>query len=109
MRNTLSLILFLSLAAASPAQQTFSVSHFNQYQVDEAQSSLALVTGGQSKFLSFADDAYINTRATRASAMLAAPLVFVGYGLEIPEKNLDELAGLDLKGKIVVYLAGSPS
>src|SRR5437016_6662098 len=166
MRNTLCLILFLALAAASPAQQTFPVSHFdgnswwshvkfladdslegrdtgsegllkaqayaveqlqksglepagsngfyqpvhfNQYQVDEAKSSLALVTGGQSKFLSFADDAYINTRATRASAMLAAPLVFVGYGLEIPEKNLDELAGLDLKGKIVVYLAGSPS
>jgi Zn-dependent M28 family amino/carboxypeptidase len=29
--------------------------------------------------------------------------------LKIPEQNLDELAGLDLKGKIVVYLAGSPS
>src|SRR6202795_4730469 len=83
--------------------------HFNQYQVDEAKSSLALVTGGQSKSLSFADDAYINTRATRASASLTAPLVFVGYGLQIPEKNLDELAGLDLKGKIVAYLAGSPS
>ncbi len=38
-----------------------------------------------------------------------APLVFIGYGLKIPEKNLDELAGLDLKGKIVVYIAGSPS
>src|ERR1700694_1229989 len=83
--------------------------HFNQYQVDEAKSSLALVTGGQSKSLSFADDAYINTRATRASASLTAPLVFVGYGLQIPEKNLDELGGLDLKGKSVVYLAGSPS
>ncbi|PYU63114.1 MAG: peptidase M28 [Acidobacteria bacterium] len=83
--------------------------HFNQYQVDEAKSSLALVAGGQSKSLSFADDAYINTRATHTSATLTAPLVFVGYGLQIPEKNLDELAGLDLKGKIVVYLAGSPS
>jgi len=82
---------------------------FNQYEVDESKSSLALVTGGQSKSLSFADDAYINTRATRASATLTAPLVFVGYGLQIPEKNLDELAGIDLKGKIVVYLAGSPS
>ena len=83
--------------------------HFNQYQVDEAKSSLALVAGGQSKSLSFADDAYINTRATHTSATLTAPLVFVGYGLQIPEKNLDEVAGLDLKGKIVVYLAGSPS
>jgi Zn-dependent M28 family amino/carboxypeptidase len=82
---------------------------FNQYEVDEAKSSLALVTGGQSKLLSFADDAFINTRSTRASASLSAPLVFIGYGLQIPEKNLDELAGLDLQGKIVVYLAGSPS
>ncbi|HET9994687.1 MAG TPA: M28 family metallopeptidase [Candidatus Acidoferrum sp.] len=82
---------------------------FTQFQVDEDKSSLALVTNGQSKTLSFADDAFISSRATRASVNLTAPLVFVGYGLKIPEKNLDELAGLDLKGKIVVYLAGSPS
>ena len=83
--------------------------HFNQYEVDESKSSLALVTGGQSKSLSFADDAFISSRSTRNSTTVSAPLVFIGYGLQIPEKNLDELAGLDLKGKIVVYLAGSPS
>jgi len=83
--------------------------HLLQFQVDEAKSSLALVTNGQSKPLSFADDAYINARATRVSANLTAPLAFIGYGLKIPEKNLDELAGLDLTGKIVVYLTGSPS
>jgi Zn-dependent M28 family amino/carboxypeptidase len=82
---------------------------FTQFEVDEAKSSLALVSNGQSKPLSFADDAFFSTRYTRASVNLTAPLVFVGYGLKIPEKNLDELAGLDLKGKIVVYLAGSPS
>src|SRR5881296_1197094 len=82
---------------------------FTQFEVDEAKSSLALVTNGQAKALSFADDAFIGTRATHASVSLSAPLVFVGYGLQISEKNLDELAGLDLKGKIVVYLVGSPS
>lgn len=82
---------------------------FTQFQVDESKSSLALVSNGQSRPLSFADDAFIGSRATRASVNLTAPLVFVGYGLKIPEKNLDELAGLDLKGKIVVYLSGSPS
>jgi Zn-dependent M28 family amino/carboxypeptidase len=82
---------------------------FNQFEVDEAKSSLALVAGGKSTALSFADDAFIGTRATRASANISVPLVFIGYGLKIPEKNLDELAGLDLKGKIAVYLAGSPS
>ena len=82
---------------------------FTQFQVDEAKSSLALASNGQSKPLSFADDGFISAKATRKSVTLNAPLVFVGYGLSIPEMNLDELAGLDVKGKIVVYLAGSPS
>ena len=38
-----------------------------------------------------------------------APMVFVGYGLVIPEAKYDGLAGLDLKGKIAVYVnAGGP-
>ena len=80
-----------------------------QYQVDEKKSFIALITKGESRRLSFTDDAYISTRATHASAGVTAPLVFVGYGLQIPEKHLDELGGLDLNGKIVVYLNGSPS
>src|SRR5690348_17088949 len=81
---------------------------FTQFQVDESKSSLALVSKGKAEPLSFSDDAFISSRATRSTVYLEAPMVFVGYGLKIPEKNLDELAGLDLKGKIVVYLAGSP-
>src|SRR5208282_3431505 len=38
-----------------------------------------------------------------------APLVFVGYGLQVPEKNYDDLTGLDLKGKVAVVLSGSPA
>jgi Zn-dependent M28 family amino/carboxypeptidase len=82
---------------------------FNQYRVDEAKSSLVLISKGQFRHLSFTDEAYISTRGTHASAGVNAGLVFVGYGLEIPEKNLDELGGMDLSGKIVVYIAGSPS
>jgi len=80
-----------------------------QYQVDESKSSLALVSKGQSTPLSFADDGFIGTRSTHATVYVGAHLVFVGYGLKIPEKNLDELAGLDLVGKIAVFLAGSPA
>jgi len=82
---------------------------FKQYELDEEKSSLALVNGNDSKPLSFADDAFFSSRSTHESVNLTAPLVFVGYGLTIPENHLDELAGLDLKGKIVVYLAGSPA
>jgi len=82
---------------------------FVQYELDESKSSLALVANGETKQLSFADEAFFSTRATHESVQVTAPLVFAGYGLKIPEKNLDELAGMDLKGKIIVYLAGSPS
>jgi Zn-dependent M28 family amino/carboxypeptidase len=100
----------LQKAGLEPAgtEGFYQAIRFDQFQVDESKSSLALVAGAKSTALSFADDGYISTRATRTSAKLSAPLVFIGYGLKIPEKNLDELAGLDLKGKIVVYLAGSP-
>jgi len=82
---------------------------FNEFQVDEGSSSVALIADGKAKPLSFADDAFINMRATRTSVELTAPLVFIGNGLKVPEKNLDEMAGQDLKGKVAVYLAGSPS
>ncbi len=87
----------------------FQSVRLQQFQIDEAKSSLELVNNAQVKSLSFADDAFYSSRATRASTNLTAPLVFIGYGLKIPEKNLDELAGLDVKGKVVVYIAGSPS
>ena len=44
-----------------------------------------------------------------ARAEVDAPLVFVGYGLNIPEQGYDDFAGLDLKGKVAVLLTGSPA
>jgi hypothetical protein len=32
-----------------------------------------------------------------------------GYGLTVPELNYDDLAGQDLKGKIVVFVTGGPT
>ena len=38
-----------------------------------------------------------------------APIVFGGYGLTVPEMNYDDLAGLDLRGKVALLLSGGPS
>src|SRR5438270_6126352 len=81
---------------------------FESRQIIENDSSLALVTKGKVQPLTLGDDAYFNTRADLAPA-LDAPLVFVGYGLTIPEKNYDDLAGLDLKDKVAVLFTGSPA
>lgn len=82
---------------------------FVSRQIVEKDSSATLLASGQAQPLTLGDDAYFNTRAELSSQEITAPLVFVGYGLQIPEKNYDDLAGLDLHSKIVVYLAGSPS
>ena len=82
---------------------------FISRQIVEKDSSAMLVVSGKAEPLTLGDDAYFTTRAELSSEEITAPLVFVGYGLKIPEKNYDDLSGLDLHGKIVVYLAGSPS
>lgn len=42
------------------------------------------------------------------NAPVSAPLVFIGYGLRIPRKHMDDLAGTDLKGKIAVFYNAAP-
>ena len=42
------------------------------------------------------------------SAIMAAQLVFVGYGLVAPDMGRDDYADLDVSGKVVLMLAGTP-
>ena len=44
-----------------------------------------------------------------AERRVAAPMVFVGYGIVAPERGRDDYKGLDVKGKVVVVLTGAPS
>jgi Zn-dependent M28 family amino/carboxypeptidase len=48
-------------------------------------------------------DAILSSRGD-PSPLVEAPMVFVGYGMSIPEAHYDDLAGIDLKGKIAVYV-----
>ena len=49
-------------------------------------------------------------RASPDAAPLAleAPMVFAGYGLDLPARGFDDYRGLDVRGKIVVVLNGTP-
>jgi Zn-dependent M28 family amino/carboxypeptidase len=82
---------------------------FVRRQIDEGNSYAFLSKDGRSNPVALGDDAYFSTRVEGSDEEINAPLVFAGNGLQVPESHLDELAGLDLKGKVVVYLAGSPS
>src|SRR5580693_8443744 len=86
----------------------YQTAKFQSHQIIEKDSSLALVRDGKVEPLSLGEDAFFNARADLAPE-LQAQLVFAGYGLSIPEKNYDDLSGLDLKGKVAVILNGSPA
>lgn len=76
-------------------------------EVIESDSSLALVRGDQVTALTLGREAYFVPRVDLAPRV-DARLVFVGYGLKVPELDYDDFAGLDLNGKIAVTFAGSP-
>ena len=81
---------------------------FVSRQIVEKDCSLTLIHDGKREPLTLGDDAIIGTRVMPAPEVEAS-LVFVGYGLKVPEKNYDDFAGVDVRGKIVVIFSGSPS
>jgi len=81
---------------------------FKTLQLDESHCSLLLVRGGVEKPVTLGEDAMIGARVDPAPS-IHAKLVFVGYGLRVPETGYDDFTGIDTKGKIAVYLAGAPS
>jgi hypothetical protein len=73
----------------------------------EAGSSVELWTGPEMEPLKIGDDLILSLRGP-ITPEVEAPLVFAGYGLSLPQYGLDDLAGLDLKGKIVVTFSSAP-
>ena len=65
-----------------------------------------LTVGGQA----FAQgrDFLLRPSADAEALDLEAPLVFAGWGLDLPERGFDDYRGLDVRGKIVVVLNGTP-
>ena len=80
---------------------------FNISRIDEMASSLDLIRDGKAQPLKLGEDAAFSLRSGVAPAFEGA-VVFAGYGFAVPEQKYDELAGLDVKGKVVVYLTGGP-
>jgi len=81
---------------------------FDKKELVAGESSLELVRDGKAEPLAMGAEASLSARGDLA-AEVEAPLVFVGYGMVIPEAQYDDLSGMDLKGKIAVYVsAGGP-
>ena len=72
---------------------------------DTAKSSLEVTIGARKKAYHFGDF-YIAGEGGTGEA--EGPLVFVGTGISSPSQHHDDYAGLDVKGKVVLFVAGMP-
>jgi hypothetical protein len=63
--------------------------------------------GGEKKFV-HKKDVTVGISSREPKVDISAPLVFVGYGIVDSRFGIDDYAGLDVKGKIIVTLRGFP-
>lgn len=71
-------------------------------------AALSLDLNGRRMSLTPGREVTAASRIAGATAIDAASVVFVGYGVVEPRLGYDPYAGVDVRGKIVVALAGDP-
>lgn len=72
-------------------------------------SPLTFTGGSQPMSLKYGPEFVAGTyRVTPNIAVKDSPVVFVGYGINAPEKGWNDYAGVDVKGKTVVILVNDP-
>ena len=98
----------LGLEPAGPDGGWYQQATFRTATLDAAKSSVALVRGGQEIALD-ASQALPRPSLAATEVGMEAPLVFVGRGIDAPELGHDDYAGIDVTGKIVVYISDVPS
>ena len=75
--------------------------------VDTAKSSISLKNASGTVTFQLGREMTLSPHVD-GSAPVSAPVVFLGYGLRIPSKHVDDFAGTDLKGKVVVFYSAAP-
>jgi hypothetical protein len=75
----------------------------------QAPMAFSVKQGSRTLPLRFPDDIYLSTvRDTDRAKIAGAPMVFVGYGVNAPERGWDDFKDVDLKGKVAVFLVNDP-
>lgn len=72
-------------------------------------AQLSITIAGSTTALSYPQQFFTGPNMQRTSTQLQGDMVFVGYGLVSETFKLNDYANLDVKGKVVVMLAGLPT
>jgi hypothetical protein len=77
--------------------------------VDREAGKLVIRHGGKEVTLENINQTTVRPAPGSTSSEVTAPAVFVGFGISAPEFGYDDFAKIDVRGKIAVILAGSPT
>lgn len=80
---------------------------YERKELDETQSKVELILNGRAETLNFQHEVNLSVRG-EPGRVLEAEMAFVGNGLVVAEAGIDDLKGMDLKGRIAVVLPGAP-
>ena len=83
--------------------------NFRQAFIDQSSPSLKLTTAKGEVALSYPKHYITSANPVHVDANVNGQLIFAGYGIIAPELNHNDYLGLDVKGKVVVVLAGKPA
>jgi len=90
---------------AAPERSYFQ--NFTLLQTMPGGSSYLSVKNGSKNFV-FEDGIDFTIPRARSSARISAPAIFVGYGIVSDAFGIDDLAGADVEGKVVIRMSGFP-
>ncbi len=93
----------LGLEPAGDDGTYFQSVPMRRYERAEDGNTLAIEGMGE---LTLFEDYTVSGTAQQESGSLTAPLVFIGYGLDIPGR--DDFAGVDLEGAVALRVYGGP-
>ena len=93
----------LGLQPAGPNGSWYQPVNFIRYR----SSPNGSITVGNHNF-ALGRDAVMRASPDPAALAVDAPLVFAGYGLDMPSHDFDDYRGLDVRGKIVAVLYSGP-
>jgi hypothetical protein len=80
---------------------------FDSRKLAADQTRITLARDGKDEALTVGQDASLSARG-ELNGSKEAPMVFIGYGISLPEFGWDDLAGIDLRGKVAVYINAFP-
>ena len=79
-----------------------------QISVDKTKTEMSLTRGGRPQALEWGVDFVAGGNAFSPDSVAEAPVVFAGYGVTAVNRQYDDYAGLEVRGKIVAVLSGAP-